>query len=195
MLSDHPDLDCLINNAGVQRPLQVLGPDSDFDLSSADEEININIRGPMYLCVKLIQQHFSTLDSAVVINVSSVLGFIPFSVVNPNYNATKAWLHSFTTTLRTQLSQAQSPIKVVELAPPAVQTDLHRDRKHAPPPRSSQSLTLEQFMVDAKEGLEQDWDIISAGPGKERTTWWYDSVGAAYEKMSGEEIKRWRPSK
>jgi short-subunit dehydrogenase involved in D-alanine esterification of teichoic acids len=87
ILSDHPDLDCLINNAGIQTPLQVLGPDYGFDLEKADREIDINIRGPMHLSVLLIQQHFNKLEGgAVVMNVSSGLGFVPFSVVNPVYN-------------------------------------------------------------------------------------------------------------
>ena len=89
IITDHPDLDCLINNAGVQRPLQILGPDYGFDLSSADQEIDINIRGPMHLTVGLIDKHFKKLDGAVIMFVSSVLGFSPFSVINPVYNGTK----------------------------------------------------------------------------------------------------------
>ena len=89
IVKDHPDLDCLINNAGVQRPFQIMGPDYGFDLSSADQEIDINIRGPMHLAVGLIDKHFKKLDGAVLIFVSSVLGFSPFSVVNPVYNGTK----------------------------------------------------------------------------------------------------------
>ena len=52
--SKHPELDCLINNAGVQRPFQILGPEYGFDLGHADEEIDTNIRGPLHLCVSLV---------------------------------------------------------------------------------------------------------------------------------------------
>jgi len=188
LLSEHPDLDCLINNAGVQRPFQVLGPDYSFDLSSADEEIDINIRGPMHLCVLLIQKHFSKLDDgAVIMNVSSVLGFNPFSVINPNYNGTKAWLHMFTTNLRTQMRDADSRIKVIEIAPPAVGTDLHRDRTNPDDnkkDKGANSLTVEEFMEEVEEGWKQDLDTVTAGPGKKIVGIWDESLGSIYHDMT-----------
>lgn len=129
VVSAHPETDCLINNAGVQRPFQILGPDYDFDLDKADQEIDTNIRGPMHLCVGFVP-HFNSLpDGGVIVNVSSVLGYSPVSLVNPVYNGTKAWVHLFTMNLRSQLHQAGSKIKVVEIVPPTVETDLHRERK------------------------------------------------------------------
>lgn len=90
--TEHPDLDCLVNNAGVQRPLDITKlPATEF-LSKANQEIDINIRGPMHLALGLLA-HFRTRPRATIINVSSVLGFVPFSVINPVYNATKAWMH------------------------------------------------------------------------------------------------------
>jgi short-subunit dehydrogenase involved in D-alanine esterification of teichoic acids len=129
IISKHPELDCVINNAGVQRPFQILGPDYGFDLSHADQEIDTNIRGPMHLSVGLVP-HFNSLpNGGVIMNVSSVLGYNPFSLVNPVYNGTKAWVHFFTMNLRSQLRQAGSKIKVVEIVPPTVETALHRERK------------------------------------------------------------------
>lgn len=190
LISEHPDLDCIINNAGVQRPFQVLGPDYDFDLTSADQEIDINIRGPLHLCVLLIQKHFSKLDQgAVIMNVSSVLGFNPFSVINPNYNGTKAWLHMFTTNLRTQMRDAGSKIKVVEIAPPAVGTDLHRDRTDPDDnkkEKGANALTVEEFMEDVEEGWKTDLDTVSAGMGKDVVKRWDESMGEMYKKATAE---------
>lgn len=98
--TDHPDLDCLINNAGVQRPLEINKLPAYEFLSKADQEININIRGPMHLALSLLE-HFRTKPRAAIINVSSVLGFVPFSIINPVYNGTKAWVHCWTTNLCT----------------------------------------------------------------------------------------------
>lgn len=97
--SEHPELDCLVNNAGVQRPLQVLKQDPEDLLAKADQEININIRGPMHLAVGLLA-HFKSKPHALIVNVSSVLGFVPFSIINPVYNGTKAWLHFWSMNLR-----------------------------------------------------------------------------------------------
>lgn len=188
ILADHPHLDCLINNAGVQRPLQVFGPDYDFDLAKADQEIDINIRGPMHLTLALVE-HFSKLDKAVIMNVSSVLGFVPFSVINPVYNGTKAWVHFFTTNLRTQLagSDKGKNIKVVEIAPPAVGTDLHRDRVDPDDNKKDKnpvSLTLEEFMDEVKKGMEENLDTITAGPGKAIVSQWDETLGKKYKEMT-----------
>ncbi len=106
IISEHPELDCLINNAGVQRPFQILGTDYVFHLEKADQEIDTNIRGPMHLSVGIFP-HFNGLShGGVIMNISSVLGYSPFSIVNPVYNGSKAWAHFFTMNLRTQLRQA-----------------------------------------------------------------------------------------
>lgn len=52
--NEHPDLDCLVNNAGVQRPLDVNDMATTEFLEKADQEININIRGPMHLALQLL---------------------------------------------------------------------------------------------------------------------------------------------
>lgn len=183
--TDHPELDCLINNAGVQKPLEVLGPEYSFDLSTADQEIDINIRGPLHLSVGLIQRHFQHLEKgAVVMNVSSGLGFVPFLVNTPVYNGTKAWLHSFTVNLRTQLANVDSKIKIVEVAPPQVETDLHRDRtdpddnkkKNAPTAQS-----VDEFMKEVAEGWENDQDMVTTGMGKHVVGVWYENMGKIYE--------------
>ena len=187
--SKHPELDCLINNAGVQRPFQILGPDYVFDLEKADQEIDTNIRGPMHLSVGIVP-HFNGLpNGGVIMNVSSVLGFNPFSIVNPVYNGSKAWVHFFTMNLRTQLRQAGSKIKVVEIAPPTVETALHRERKDPDDNKREHgnkgALSMEEFMKQIVEGWKEDKDICTAGMGKEIVGKWYEAFGEAYTKAEG----------
>lgn len=162
---EHPELDCLVNNAGVQRPLSVKDMDAAEFLEKADNEININVKGPMHLAVGLLP-HFRSKKAAVIMNVSSVLGFIPFSIINPVYNGTKAFIHFNTMNLRSQLEQAGDKIKVVEIVPPSVGTDLHRERedpddnkKH----KNASALTVEEFMEELKKGWQEDRDCIGAG--------------------------------
>lgn len=188
VIAEHPDLDCVINNAGVQRPFQILGPTYDFDLAKADEEIDIDIRAPLHLCVGLTQKHFQHLHGgAVIMNVSSVLGFVPFSVINPNYNASKSWLHFFTVNLRTQLAQAGSKIKVVEIVPPQVETDLHRDRENPNDNKRSHgatsAMTVDEYMADVGNGWEGNDDIIAPGPAAGHVDVWQEAIGSKYEKM------------
>ena len=92
LISEHPDIDCIVNNAGVQRPLDVNDDDPAEFAKKADQEVDINIRGPMHLTLHLLK-HFKSKPNALIVNVSSVLGFVPFSVINPVYCGTKAWMH------------------------------------------------------------------------------------------------------
>lgn len=188
LTKEHPDLDCLVNNAGVQRPLQVLKDDPADFLGKADNEIDVNIRGPMHLAVGLLE-HLKSKPAALIINVSSVLGFVPFSILNPVYNATKAWLHFWTMSLRVQLKGTN--VKVVEIAPPQVGTDLHRERedpddnkKH----KSSTSLTVEEFMEEVSQKLERGDETFSAGMGQQMVDQWYESFGERFDQAA----KSWK---
>lgn len=181
---DHPDLDCLVNNAGVQRPLKIT-EDKGF-LEKADQEIDINIRGPMHLALGLLP-HLQSKQSALIVNVSSVLGFIPFSVINPVYNGTKAWLHFWTMNLRTQLANSGSKVRVVEIAPPTVSTDLHRERedpddnkKHKNPA----AMSIEEFMEEVSQKFEKSDEMIAPGSANGIVDTWYQAYGAEYQKKA-----------
>jgi short-subunit dehydrogenase involved in D-alanine esterification of teichoic acids len=188
--ADYPEVDCLVNNAGVQRPIEVLKTETEDFLSMADQEIDINIRGPMHLSLWLLP-HFKTKPSALIINVTSVLGFVPFSIVNPGYNGTKAYLHFWSMNLRTQLRQAGAGaehIKVVELAPPLVESDLHRDRddpddnkKH----KNAIALTMEEFMREVEGKMEKGEEMVTAGHGNVLVGKWYDTFGERYKQAEG----------
>lgn len=184
--ADHPELDCLVNNAGVQRPLKIL-EDKDF-LSKADQEIDINIRGPMHLTLSLLP-HLRTKPSAVIMNISSVLGFIPFSVINPVYNGTKAWLHFWTMNLRTQLQQnGAEHIRVIEIAPPTVETDLHRERDDPDDNKKAKNpdaLSLEEFMDEVRAKLERGDEVIGAGMSAKVVEEWEGAFGGFYKEKAG----------
>ncbi|KAK8044858.1 short-chain dehydrogenases/reductase [Apiospora rasikravindrae] len=180
--SEHPELDCLVNNAGVQRPLQVLKQDPEDFLAKADQEISINIRGPMHLAVGLLP-HFKSKPHAIIINVSSVLGFVPFSIINPVYNGTKAWLHFWSMNLRTQLQDTN--VRVVEIAPPTVATDLHREREDPEDNKkenNAKALSVEEFMNEVGKKMEQGDETIGAGMGADVVSKWYDAFGDMYPK-------------
>jgi uncharacterized oxidoreductase len=95
---------------------------------SDEDEIDINLKAPVRLC-ELFVPLLMEKKQAAIVNVSSGLGFCPIAFM-PIYCATKAALHSFTVSLRHQLRN--TPIKVFEIIPPTVDTDLDkgaRDRR------------------------------------------------------------------
>ena len=187
IVSEHPDLDCLINNAGVQRPLDFNKMSADEFLEKADNEVNINIHGPMHLAVGLLP-HFKSKPSAVIMNVSSVLGYIPFSIINPVYNGTKAWVHFFSMNLRTQLQKAGANIKVIEIAPPSVGTDLHREREDPDDNKKDKNpnaLSVDEFMDDVIKACKEGKDTIGAGPSEKIIERWFNEFGPDYNKAAG----------
>ena len=114
---DFPKLDVLINNAGVGIPKNLRG--SVGDLSGLMAEMEINVGGVIRTTSALID--ILTANKGTVINVSSALAFVPVPAM-PIYSATKAAVHSYTQSLRFQLED--SGVEVIELMPPAVQTNM-----------------------------------------------------------------------
>lgn len=114
----YPSLNVLINNAGIMRAEDLRAqPD---DLADAEAMVVTNLLGPIRLTAALLPTLRKQPRSAIV-NVSSGLAFVPLAVT-PTYSATKAALHSYTESLRAQL--AGTTTEVIEVIPPAVQTDL-----------------------------------------------------------------------
>jgi short-subunit dehydrogenase involved in D-alanine esterification of teichoic acids len=188
LTSEHPEIDCLINNAGIQRPLEVNKLSAVEFGEKADQEIDVNIRGPMHLILNFLP-HLKTKSSATIMNISSTLGFIPISIINPVYNGTKAWLHMFTTNLRTQLQSDKETrhIKVVEIAPPTVATDLHREREDPDDNKKEKNdaaLSVDEFMEHVVKGWEEGLDLIGAGMSIAVVKKWEDVFGTNYEKVA-----------
>jgi uncharacterized oxidoreductase len=115
--SEFPQLNVVVHNAGIQHRLDLARAET---WPQAEQEIAINLAAPLHLSMLLIP-HLLRQTDPVLINVTSGLAFSPLARV-PVYCATKAGLHSFTLSLRRQLEA--TPIEVVEIIPPAVDTDL-----------------------------------------------------------------------
>jgi uncharacterized oxidoreductase len=119
--NEFPELNVLINNAGIMRTINV--HDKDGSLQDLTSEVETNLNGPIRM-VKQFLAHLKGKKTAAIMNVSSGLAFVPLPM-SPVYCATKAGLHSYTLSLRVQLKNTN--VKVFELAPPAIQTDLLGD--------------------------------------------------------------------
>ena len=123
VLAEHPDVNVLLNNAGIMR-YEDIG--TRRDLADAEATITTNLLGPIRLIDALVD-HLASRPDAAIVNVTSGLAFVPL-VATATYSATKAALHSYTVSLREAL---KGRIEVIELAPPAVQTDLTPGQRDA----------------------------------------------------------------
>lgn len=151
-----PDLNCIINNAGLQR---VHDFSAAVDEAGMVEEIETNLLGLMRMCAAFIP-HLKSRPEATLINISSGLAFVPLARV-PVYCATKAAVHSFCVSLRHQLKHTS--IRVVELIPPWVDTNLDQGRRRTTGPAP---MPLPQFLSEAMAGLSENADEVPVGDAK-----------------------------
>ncbi|MEO7308844.1 MAG: SDR family NAD(P)-dependent oxidoreductase [Chitinophagaceae bacterium] len=145
--ANHSDLNVLVNNAGIQNWMSV--SDGDF-FTRAQQEITTNIEVPIHL-IHLFQD-LPSLNT--IMNVTSGLSFVPLTKT-PVYSATKAFFHSFTLSLR-HLLKARN-IEVIEIIPPALNTDLGGKGIHdfAPP--------VSDFIAAVFKQLEAGMDELTFG--------------------------------
>lgn len=142
----HPGVNVLVNNAGIQQRYHILKADVIDNWADYNKEITVNMEAPIHLAMLFSQCFAEKAGKTAIINVSSGLAFTPMAVA-PIYSSTKAALHSFTMSLRHQLSEAG--VEVIEVAPPAVNTDLGGVGLH------DSGAPLDEFADAIFKGLEE----------------------------------------
>jgi uncharacterized oxidoreductase len=147
LIAEHPDLNVLINNAGIMLPDRVGGA---IDDKLMVDTLTTNLMGPIRLTAALIE-HLKGKKDAVVAYTSSVLGFVPMAVTAV-YSATKAAIHSYALSQRFLLKD--TGVRVLEIAPPWVRTDLMNSRD------AEQAMPLDEFIAQTMSLLVTDTDEI-----------------------------------
>jgi uncharacterized oxidoreductase len=151
-----PALNILINNAGIMRKINV--HDKAGSLEDITREIEINLCGPIRM-VKQFLPHLKTQSEAAIMNVSSSLAFVPLPI-SPVYCATKSGLHSFTESLRVQLKNTK--VRVFDLAPPAIQTELLGDFD-VEDMKGASTMKVEEMVQVAIKGMQTNRFEIRPG--------------------------------
>ena len=126
VIADVPKLNAVIHNAGIARMENLK---EQKDVGDAEAMVATNVLGPIRLNSALLP-HLLKQPKATVMTVSSGLAFVPLAA-GPTYSATKAFLHSYTESLRHQLKG--TTVQVIELPPPYVQTELGGPRQATDP--------------------------------------------------------------
>jgi len=163
----HSDTNVLVNNAGVQQWMNI--SDDNF-MERAHLEITTNIEVPIHL-TKLFCDN-SKVDT--IINVTSGLAFVPFTKV-PVYSATKAFFHSFTLSTR-YLLKAKN-IEVIEIIPPALNTDLGGKGLHdAAPPVSEFIDGVFDQLKEGKQEITFGFSVALATANKEEAQVIFDRL-------------------
>src|SRR6202165_5114156 len=159
LIAEHPDLNVLINNAGIMEPDQAAGAIDDRLLVAT---VTTNLLGPIRLTSALVD-HLKSRHGVIVYN-TSVLAFVPLAVTAV-YSATKAALHSYALSQRFLLRD--SGVRVLEMAPPWVRTELmnSQDAEQAMPLDLFIAETLDVLGTDANEVLVEGAKLFRGNPG------------------------------
>ena len=154
LITDYPDLNVIINNAGIMQADRAQGPVDDKLLV---DTVTTNLIGPVRMTSALVE-HLKTKQDAAIAYVSSVLGFVPMAPTAV-YSATKAAVHSYALSQRFLLKDAG--IRVFEIAPPWVRTDLMNSRE------AELAMPLDEFIKETMAVFSTDADEILVDRAKE----------------------------
>ena len=164
---EFPKLDFLMNNAGVFVNRNLSRPAADLD--ALMEEMDINVGGTIRTTSSFVD--ILTANRGTILNVSSGLAYVPLPSA-PIYCATKAAIHSYTTSLRFQLEA--SGVRVIELLPPAVKTELADI-----PEGGDITVITTDVLVDATiKGLKADKPEIRVGPSAQ--LYWMQAIAPGF---------------
>jgi uncharacterized oxidoreductase len=150
LIATYPKLNVLINNAGIMLPDTAAGVQDDAQLVTT---VTTNVIGPLRVASALIE-HLKAQPSATVVYNTSCLAFVPMAATSV-YSATKAALHSYVLSQRFKLRN--SSVKVLELAPPWVRTDLMNSRE------AEAAMPLDEFLKEAMRQFGTDTEEILVG--------------------------------
>jgi len=162
VILEFPALNCVFNNAGVQRPVNFSSGD-EFDEKAMLDQIDTNLIGVIRVAAAFLP-HLARQRNATLVNVSSGLAFVPLARF-PVYCASKAAVHSFTMSLRHQMKD--SGVHIVEVIPPWVETELGGPA--APPvrPGGPAPMPLVAFIAETMKELATDADEVAIGDAKD----------------------------
>ncbi|WP_348623197.1 SDR family NAD(P)-dependent oxidoreductase [Paenibacillus peoriae] len=156
LIEEYPDVNVLVNNAGIIQSDDAAGViDEDVLIST----VTTNLLGPIRLTSAFIE-HLKSKEEAVVINTTSILGFVPLATTAV-YSATKAALHTYTLSQRYMLKDTS--VKVIEIVPPWVQSN--NDEPRAMPLTSFIDATIKILGTDTDEVLVEEAKMFRNNPG------------------------------
>jgi len=174
-----PKLDVLMNNAGVMVSRNLGVPAAD--LAALTSEIEINVNGTIRTTSALVD--VIRANKGTIINVSSALAFVPLTSA-PIYCATKAAIHSYTTSLRFHLQDAG--VHVVELMPPAVKTDLTAELSEGD---GFKLITTDELVAATIKALEAG--KVEIRPGQSNQLHWMSRIAPGF--INGQLYKASKP--
>jgi short-subunit dehydrogenase len=169
-------IDVWVNNVG-QGISRVPSELTDDDI---DEAMRVNVKSALYGMQEVLP-HFKARGDGQVINISSMLGRIPFAIIRSAYNGAKHFLNALTANFRTEVQATHPGIQFTIVSPGVVRTEFGLNARHGGPdsrtlPNSQSAEEVAAVIAGAIESRVAD---AYTPPGAHaRVVEYYASIGA-----------------
>lgn len=150
-------IDILYNNAAVLVAPLNLGVVNDKHISNAAYEMEVNYLGVIRLNT-IFMNMLKSRREAAIINTTSILSMVP-SLIEATYSSSKVALAFYTISLREHLKIIGSTVKIFELIPPLVATDMTAER-------NDKKISTEEMVKGLIKGLQKNQYTIRVGDAK-----------------------------
>ncbi|HEY2849565.1 MAG TPA: SDR family oxidoreductase [Gemmatimonadaceae bacterium] len=169
-------IDVWMNNVGQG----ITRPPSELTDEDVDEAMRVNVKSALYGMQEVLP-HFKSRNDGQVINISSMLGRIPFAIIRSAYNGTKHYLNALTTNFRTEVQATHPGIQFTTVSPGVVRTDFGLNARHGGPdsrsfPESQSAEEVATVIADVMASRAPD--VYTRKGASERVATYYASIGA-----------------
>ena len=168
-------IDVWMNNVGqgiTRQPTEL----TDDDI---DDAMRVNVKSALYGMQEVLP-HFKSRNDGQIINISSMLGRIPFAIIRSAYNGTKHYLNALTANFRTEVQATHPGIQFTIVSPGVVRTDFGLNARHGGPdsrtfPESQSAEEVALVIADVMESREPD--VYTRKGAHDRIAGYYASIG------------------
>lgn len=168
-------IDVWVNNAGqgiTRMPSQLTDDD-------VDDMMRVNVKSVLY-GMQQVLPHFQTRGTGHVINISSMLGRIPFATYRSAYSCAKHFMNALTAMFRVEVQQTHPGIQFSIVSPGIVRTEFGLNAQHGGP--DSRTLTEGQSADEVAEVIagviaSRLPDVYTRAGAHARVAGYYASLG------------------
>jgi short-subunit dehydrogenase len=173
-LSRFGRIDVWINNAGqgiTRNPSEL----TDEDL---DTVLRANVYSALYGAQEVLP-HFKQRGEGHIVNISSLLGRVPFATIRSAYSGAKHFLNALTAMLRAEVQATHPGIQISLVSPGVVRTDFGLNALHGGPDSRSfpESQSAEQVAAVIAKVIETRQPDVYTRPAAAMIAKYYADVG------------------
>jgi short-subunit dehydrogenase len=167
-------VDVWVNNAGqgiTRNPSEL-----------TDEDVDAVMRANVYSALYGMQEvlpHFKQRGTGHIINISSLLGRVPFATIRSAYCGAKHFMNALTATLRAELKDAYPGIQVSLVSPGVVRTDFGLNALHGGPDSRSfpESQSAEEVAAVIAKVIDTRQPDVYTRPAQKMIANYYAAIG------------------